>query len=118
MVLEVRLAPQVRVRIPQTHVNMVLEVGLDTKYEPVQKRPLEAMVLEVGLDTKYEPVQKRPLEAMVLEVGLEPTNSEEGRFTVSCDCHYAIPAATIIIAKSPKKSTKSIIKSVFCLRAV
>ena len=29
---------------------------------------------------------------LVLEVGLEPTNSEEGRFTVSCDCHYAIPA--------------------------
>ena len=32
---------------------------------------------------------------MVLEVGLEPTNSEEGRFTVSCDCHYAIPALMI-----------------------
>ena len=29
---------------------------------------------------------------MVLEVGLEPTKPYGGRFTVSCDCHYTIPA--------------------------
>ena len=29
---------------------------------------------------------------MVLEVGLEPTKPKGGRFTVSCDCHYTIPA--------------------------
>ena len=29
---------------------------------------------------------------MVLEVGLEPTKPEGGRFTVSSDCHYTIPA--------------------------
>ena len=29
---------------------------------------------------------------LVLEVGLEPTKAEAGRFTVSCDCHYTIPA--------------------------
>ena len=29
---------------------------------------------------------------MVLEVGLEPTEPYGGRFTVSCDCHYTIPA--------------------------
>ncbi len=31
---------------------------------------------------------------MVLEVGLEPTKPKGGRFTVSCDCHYTIPACT------------------------
>ena len=29
---------------------------------------------------------------LVLEVGLEPTKPYGGRFTVSCDCHYTIPA--------------------------
>ena len=29
---------------------------------------------------------------LVLEVGLEPTKAYAGRFTVSCDCHYTIPA--------------------------
>ena len=29
---------------------------------------------------------------VVLEVGLEPTKAYAGRFTVSCDCHYTIPA--------------------------
>ena len=29
---------------------------------------------------------------LVLEVGLEPTKPKGGRFTVSCDCHYTIPA--------------------------
>ena len=29
---------------------------------------------------------------LVLEVGLEPTEPKGGRFTVSCDCHYTIPA--------------------------
>jgi hypothetical protein len=29
---------------------------------------------------------------LVLEVGLEPTEPYGGRFTVSCDCHYTIPA--------------------------
>ena len=29
---------------------------------------------------------------MVPEVGLEPTKPYGGRFTVSCDCHYTIPA--------------------------
>jgi hypothetical protein len=29
---------------------------------------------------------------MVLEVGLEPTKPEGGRFTVSSDCRYTIPA--------------------------
>ena len=29
---------------------------------------------------------------MVPEVGLEPTKPKGGRFTVSCDCHYTIPA--------------------------
>ena len=65
----------------------MLEVGLDSKNESVQKRPLEAVVLEVGLDSKNESVQKRPLEAVVLEVGLEPTKPEGERFTVSCHCH-------------------------------
>ena len=30
--------------------------------------------------------------SLVLEVGLEPTKPYGGRFTVSCDCHYTIPA--------------------------
>ena len=29
---------------------------------------------------------------LVLEVGLEPTKAYAGRSTVSCDCHYTIPA--------------------------
>lgn len=29
---------------------------------------------------------------LVPEVGLEPTKPYGGRFTVSCDCHYTIPA--------------------------
>ena len=29
---------------------------------------------------------------LVLEVGLEPTKPKGGRFTVSCDCRYTIPA--------------------------
>ena len=32
---------------------------------------------------------------LVLEVGLEPTKPKGGRFTVSCDCHYTIPASNL-----------------------
>ena len=31
-------------------------------------------------------------QILVPEVGLEPTKPDGGRFTVSCDCHYTIPA--------------------------
>ena len=41
--------------------------------------------------------------SMVLEVGLEPTEAEAGRFTVSCDCHYAIPAIFYILTQKAKK---------------
>jgi hypothetical protein len=34
----------------------------------------------------------RVIIPVVLEVGLEPTKPYGGRFTVSCDCHYTIPA--------------------------
>ena len=42
-------------------------------------------------------IKKSPEEGdddsnLVLEVGLEPTKPYGGRFTVSCDCHYTIPA--------------------------
>ena len=39
----------------------------------------------------YNPTQGRVI-ILVLEVGLEPTEPKGGRFTVSCDCHYTIPA--------------------------
>ena len=35
---------------------------------------------------------KKWVFCLVLEVGLEPTKPKGGRFTVSCDCHYTIPA--------------------------
>ena len=34
--------------------------------------------------------------SLVLEVGLEPTKPYGGRFTVSCDCHYTIPAWNLL----------------------
>ena len=38
--------------------------------------------------------------SVVLEVGLEPTKPKGGRFTVSCDCHYTIPAYWIVTTHS------------------
>lgn len=41
---------------------------------------------------KKRATRKEQLFSLVLEVGLEPTKPKGGRFTVSCDCHYTIPA--------------------------
>ena len=35
-------------------------------------------------------------QILVPEVGLEPTKPDGGRFTVSCDCHYTIPAWNLL----------------------
>ena len=54
------------------------------------------MLIKVNITTlRYQ--KSRPKKAttdsnLVLEVGLEPTKPYGGRFTVSCDCHYTIPA--------------------------
>ena len=37
-------------------------------------------------------LRRRVRVEVVGEVGLEPTKAYAGRFTVSCDCHYTIPA--------------------------
>ena len=54
------------------------------------------MLIKVNITTLYYQ-KKSPEEGdddsnLVLEVGLEPTKPYGGRFTVSCDCHYTIPA--------------------------
>ena len=54
------------------------------------------MLIKVNIDTlchqKVAQRRRRRVSNLVLEVGLEPTKPYGGRFTVSCDCHYTIPA--------------------------
>ena len=53
------------------------------------------MLIKVNITTlRYQKVASSGDDDsnLVLEVGLEPTKPYGGRFTVSCDCHYTIPA--------------------------
>lgn len=53
------------------------------------------MLIKVNITTlRYQKVASSGDDdsSLVLEVGLEPTKPYGGRFTVSCDCHYTIPA--------------------------
>ena len=53
------------------------------------------MLIKVNIATlRYQKVAPKGDDnsILVLEVGLEPTKPYGGRFTVSCDCHYTIPA--------------------------
>lgn len=53
------------------------------------------MLIKVNITTLFlskKIARKGDNSILVLEVGLEPTKPYGGRFTVSCDCHYTIPA--------------------------
>ena len=53
------------------------------------------MLIKVNITTlRYQKVAPKGDDDsnLVLEEGLEPTKPYGGRFTVSCDCHYTIPA--------------------------
>lgn len=60
--------------------------------------PVGAGVFHLNADIRPAPQPKIASIAgdfwLVLEVGLEPTKPYGGRFTVSCDCHYTIPACS------------------------
>ena len=69
---------------------MVLEVGLARREATTMSvffKYIVNVVLEVGLDSKNESAFFKHIVNVVLEVGLEPTKPEGERFTVSCHCH-------------------------------